>query len=630
MKKHFTTQILIGILSLLWSGPLCAQYGQGYASPWLDSILQVKMGSYHLPGLSASIIKDGQVKWIGTYGMANFEQDIPVDTTTLFMLASISKTVTATSLLQLWEQGLFELDEDINGFTPFSIQNPDYPSDPITFRMLLTHSSSIRDNWDIMPYYWGEDSPMPLGQYLFDYLSTDGLNYDPDLNFYGQAPGTAVQYSNIGAAMMGYLVELIGDSTFAYQTHDRIFEPLQMNETAWFLSELDTNHIAMPYNFTGTGYAPYGHFSYSDYPAGALRTSVDQLSNYLLCYMNGGTLFGEEILQSATVDSIFTPQLPQIDEDIGLIWWHMTAPGRELWGHGGGDLGVNTQMLYCPEENSGVVVLANAVSPGAITLIRDLLFDYAEDSIVSQCLPEGITFSTQEEIDNFQVDHPFCSEIGGDVTIHGADIVDLGGLGTIMSIGGDLSILSNDLLTSLSGLNNLTSIGGSLTIGNDPGEPMGNPALASLEGLENIDPGSITDLTITENPLLSECDIQSICDYLVAPTGTVTIENNATGCNSLEEVEYACENPGTGIRAPEKSNLTLYPNPASNGSITLTVDNPQNLHLNCFNTFGQQVHQQEIRYAETVINVSTWASGIYLAVVVEEGKVVGKVKFVVR
>jgi len=319
MKKYLSIQFIAGLLLILCN-PLLAQTVQNSSSPYLDSCFLTQMQDDHIPGISSCIIKGGQIRWIGVYGYANFELDIPVDTSTLFMLASVSKTITVTALMQLWEEGEFELDDDINDYLDFEVRHPVDSLIPITFKMLCTHTSSIRDNWNLMPNYFGGDSPIPLGEYLFDYLNPDGDDYNPDLNFYyNQAPGTVYNYSNIGAALIGYLVEVIGDSTFSYQTKEGIFEPLQMNETAWFLSELDTMHIAMPYSWNGSVYTPYGHYGYSDYPAGQLRTSVDQLANFLLCYMNGGTYLGQQILQESTVQEILSPQVPQFDQGQELM-----------------------------------------------------------------------------------------------------------------------------------------------------------------------------------------------------------------------------------------------------------------------------------------------------------------------
>ena len=467
---------------------LTEQAKQSSSCPYLDSVIQAKMEIGHLPGVSACIIKGGQVRWVGVYGDANIEMNIPVDTATLFMLASVSKTVTVTALMQLWEEGLFELDDNINDYLSFEILNPFHPEEPITFKMLCTHTSSIRDNWSLMPYYWNGDSPIPLDEYLFDYLNPDGANYISYLNYYDEIPGTNLHYSNIGVALMGYLVEVIGDSTFSYQTQERIFEPLQMNETAWFVSELDTMHIAMPYFWNGNAYTAYGHYGYSSYPCGQLRTSIDQLTNFLLCYHNGGTYLGQQILQSSTVEMILTPQIPQINPDIGLIWKKYTLGAREILGHYGGDDGVMSCMHFCLEENSAVIIFANREDAIGYQ-IQELLFDYAADSIEIQCLPEGIAFSTQEEIDNFQINYPGCNMIEGDVTICGENITNLNGLSALTSLGGDLSIgvvagifgfyIGNPSLANLSALQNLDYVGGSLIIAE-------NDSLTNLQGLENI------------------------------------------------------------------------------------------------------------------------------------------------
>ena len=92
------------------------------------------------------------------------------------------------------------------------------------------------------------------------------------------------------------------------------------------------------------------------------------------------------------------------------------------------------------------------------------------------CLPEGITFSSQSEVNNFQTENPDCSEIEGDVVISGSDITDLSGLSVITSIGGNLEICYNTILTNLTGLDSLTTIGKHLYIGTllDPGS--GNPS----------------------------------------------------------------------------------------------------------------------------------------------------------
>jgi hypothetical protein len=188
--------------------------------------------------------------------------------------------------------------------------------------------------------------------------------------------------------------------------------------------------------------------------------------------------------------------------------------------------------------------------------------------VVCPCLPFGnYGFYSQDDINNFSQAFPGCNELNGNVSIQGNDIINLDGLSQINSIGGNLEIRDNSTLTSLTGLDNLTSIGSHLVIQNSQALTnltgleglaaiggtlliggsftwSGNPALTSLAGLDNIAAGSITKLTIANNNSLSTCEVQSICDYLVAPTGTVYIFSNATGCNSQAEVIAACETIG--------------------------------------------------------------------------------------
>ena len=103
----------------------------------------------------------------------------------------------------------------------------------------------------------------------------------------------------------------------------------------------------------------------------------------------------------------------------------------------------------------------------------------------------------------------------------------------LKSIGGSLQIMGNDSLVDLSGLENLATVGGDIII-------TGNPVLTSLAGLENINTGSVDSLNISDNVVLENCNIQSICSYLAAPNGTVDIYSNGPGCNNPAEIADKC------------------------------------------------------------------------------------------
>ncbi len=200
-------------------------------------------------------------------------------------------------------------------------------------------------------------------------------------------------------------------------------------------------------------------------------------------------------------------------------------------------------------------------------------------------------------------------------------LASLCGLEKLNAIGSDLDLYKNPVLHSLSALEGLSSIGGFLVIEE-------NSRLQDLTGLDHIDGGKLEHLVIADNAMLSDCDAGSICEFLSAAKGMAEVHDNAPGCETTAEITGSCDSFVVDVqRLPH---LTFYPNPTGTGTITLTLDNPENLRLACFNAFGQQVHQQQICSSVTVINVSGWAPGIYLAVVYDAGKLLGKSKLVLR
>lgn len=228
------------------------------------------------------------------------------------------------------------------------------------------------------------------------------------------------------------------------------------------------------------------------------------------------------------------------------------------------------------------------------------------------CLPDGIVFTSQQQIDDFHTNYPGCTIIQGDVRIQGSDITNLNGLNVLTSIQGGMYIIFNDLLISFSGLENLTSVGGGVTLGYNNSitslsglenltsiggwlgihYSMNLTSLTGLENLTNLGGGlsiehndkltsilclqsiavaSINDLIIVNNPLLSRCDALSICNYLANQGATTTIYSNATGCNTREEIEMACDSSTyclpDGILFTSQSQVDSFPinNPHCSG-----------------------------------------------------------------
>jgi CubicO group peptidase (beta-lactamase class C family) len=376
------------------------------------------MEQYHFPGLSACIIKDDKIIWKDNYGYANIAQNKLVTDSTLFYISSVSKTITATAIMQLWEQGLFELDDDVNDYLQFNVRNPNHPDIPITFRMLLTHTSSIHFV-DYRPIIWNGDSPIELGYYIENYLIPGGIYYQSN-HWNTWVPGTQNEYTNLSAALLGYLVETIAEIPFEKYCQDSIFVPLGMTETSWYLSNLDVNKIATPYEYSAGQYKSNSHWGVPEYPSTQIRTSLTQLSRFIIMYMQGGQINGIRILKSSTVDSMTTIHNPEIHPSQGLIWFmpefNISNVGeRIICSHlGGWRIGANSLVGYIlgTGENVGAIILTNRryddgiieivlelLSYGIITDIEKEITNSSKNFFLSQNYPNPFNPSTTIEFD---------------------------------------------------------------------------------------------------------------------------------------------------------------------------------------------------------------------------------------
>jgi CubicO group peptidase (beta-lactamase class C family) len=369
------------------AGP-AIQEPEGSAQFWsptqLDSIINYNMSAYHIPGVHAAVLTDGNVVWSNSYGFAHIGQNRPVTDTTIFRMASISKTFVTSAAMIQWENGLLDLDADVNTYLPFSVVNPFYPDSAITMRMLLSHTSSIarKDGTWSSDTVQG-DHPTPLSQYLEDFLDPGGANYT-STNYLDEIPGTYRQYSNYGFALAALIVEEIAGTSFELFCQDSLFAPLGMTETSWFIANLDTNNVAMPYDYIDDAYVPLGHYGAPLYPAGQLRTSAQQLRRHMIAFMNYGEIDGNRILDSTTVELMRTFHFPEVSISYGTqqgLGWQMKYGGDyRTWAHGGSGHGTNTHMGFDPIEHGGWILLLNKRNDTALSDMTNALRYFAKDA----------------------------------------------------------------------------------------------------------------------------------------------------------------------------------------------------------------------------------------------------------
>ncbi len=390
MKKIISILIInlliicsFGVQGILFEKTSEETTNTGFGDFFFNLKMSFLMKRAKFPSLSACIIEGDEVIWSNNYGFYDTDNRKSATENTIYNIGSISKTITGTALMQLWERGLFELDEDVNNFLPFSLRNPNYPDDPITFRMLLSHSSSL--NHDRTEYYWlnfSADPPFSFYPYpwLKEFLVPGGSLYHAECWSNTYRPGEYNMYANVGFDIIGYLVEIISGEIFVDYCKNHIFNPLEMYNTSFNLSELDIDNVAIPYHYHISEYLHINELAYMlgsytppgkywrmrMYPAGGLYTTVSDLSHFFIAHMNDGVWNGVRILKEETVEEMHTIQPPgNIDMNEiyhGLAWTIVENPmifKVTLSGFSGGIYGVCSWMYYIPDENIGVIFFTN-------------------------------------------------------------------------------------------------------------------------------------------------------------------------------------------------------------------------------------------------------------------------------
>ncbi|TEB16499.1 putative penicillin-binding protein PbpX [Pelotomaculum sp. FP] len=346
----------------------------------LDAEILTAMEQDQIVGLSAVFVKDGKVVWSKGYGFSDLERERPAGADTIYRIASLSKTVVATALMQLWEQGRFGLDDDISDYLGFTVRNPNFPDDKITFRMLLTHTSSILDNGGKGGYNVAINSAnTPL---LQDILSPGG-SFNDSATWAAYRPGAGFTYSNFGSGIIASLVEKISGERFNDYCNDHIFRPLGMEASYDLAGIAQLDRVAVLYTpGSEGGFVPAcDYIADGEVPktqentlplgnaykgtAGGIRTSAADLAKFMIAHMNGGVYENVRILNPVTVDLMqqmqwFGSGLEGFYKQKGLNF-HITdsLAGRRLTGHAGQSYGLISDMYFDRDENSGVILIIN-------------------------------------------------------------------------------------------------------------------------------------------------------------------------------------------------------------------------------------------------------------------------------
>ncbi len=318
------------------------------------------------PGAAVTVVQNGEVVHSSGYGLAQLEYDIPIQPSSVFHVASLSKQFTAFSVLMLAADGQLSLDDDIRAYLP---ELHDY-GHTITIRHLLHHSSGLRDQWSLLTMAgWRMDDVITRDQILRLIERQRELNFDP---------GTEYLYSNTGFTLLAEIVERISGQSFRTWTEQHIFAPLGMESTHFH----DDHRTIVPNRAYSYQPDPAGGFkkavlSYANVGATSLFTTLDDLAKWAVNFETG-EVGGPDIIRQmrsrgvlANGDTLDYAMGQAIGSYRGILALY----------HAGADAGYRAYLLRFPLHRLSVVVMANLASIGAGRLARQVAELYLGDQI---------------------------------------------------------------------------------------------------------------------------------------------------------------------------------------------------------------------------------------------------------
>lgn len=359
-------------------------HGQKTVQGLNDFLTSVQAGS-KLPGFAVAIVKNETVLFSGAYGFADKEKKIPYSLQTIQPIGSISKTFIALALMQGIEKGYFTMETPINDILPFKIVNPWQPNAIIRIRHLATHVSGLIDNETMYDkaYEVGKKPTIDLKDFLSAYYTETGKFYAKE-NFANSEPGKKYSYSNVAAALAAYIIEIKAKQSFDKFTSENIFSPLKMTDTHWFYDETKSSRYATLYEVNRQEDPIYNTilnkngslktYSLASYPDGSLRTSVADLTKYLIAMIKGYSGI-PGLISKASFDKLFLKQFTPENmpatmdarEPNRAIFWAYNRKGKIV--HTGSDPGLSAFISFDPITKIGRVLLINTQLAGLDNIV---------------------------------------------------------------------------------------------------------------------------------------------------------------------------------------------------------------------------------------------------------------------
>jgi CubicO group peptidase (beta-lactamase class C family) len=314
----------------------------------LYAYIRDEMAARHIPGLALAVVHEGSVVLARDYGDADLSHHVPVTDSTVFLIASITKTLTAVATLRLVDEGRVGLDD------PIGQTVPDLPESwrPVTVRQLLQHVSGV-------PSFTDYDEPpceTPPPPDVRAYTVRDALAEVSCLPL-GFPPGTEFSYSDTGYHLLGLLIEAVTGRPYEQALDDLLFRPLGIHSTRLLDPEAIIPHLARGYTWDGAGFLNGPELSgATEYASGGFVSTVHDMARW------AAALGSPDVLRPETWATAWTSG-PDPDTPYGMGFSLRPIAGHRQVGHTGGGPSAATVLALFPDDGLAVIVLSNANQP---------------------------------------------------------------------------------------------------------------------------------------------------------------------------------------------------------------------------------------------------------------------------
>lgn len=406
----FALRFFLSLTLVLFTTSIFSQSQQ------LTSKLDAIKSNRGVLGMSVTVIKNEGISYSGGFGIRDVARNLPVNDSTIYRIASISKMITAIALMQLYDRGQVNLDADISTYLGYQLRNPYFPDDVLTVRKFISHTASLRDGtgYDSFLSASYNQNPPPDIKAL---LVSGGLYYTSNMWSNTKRPAeNYFQYSNVNFGVIGTVIEKISGKRFDIFCKENIFTPLGLdagfniqditafNNLAVLYRKSGGQWVAQADNYNGVKPPPRDLSSYIIGtnglifgPQGGLRVSANDLSKILAMLMNNGVYGSTRLLSDTTAARIrqmnWTYTGSNGNNYYGIFnsysyGLHRTTellPTETLYGHPGEAYGLISDAYFSFDRRFGVVFITNGGQWGNGTYSG---WYNVEEDVFQACLSE--------------------------------------------------------------------------------------------------------------------------------------------------------------------------------------------------------------------------------------------------